>query len=217
MDDLQRQMSLMTREIKQMGALLREFASCRSCIKKLYKTTSEGKSPVFTPVQHQSIPAQHHLVAHTITTSTTPDLHVTKEPAAQATPKTTKPPPNIQGEVESSSDVVLVGSPSRAVYVQKARVELIKSSQPKRFALKLFELVFGREEAKQGSVEGKGIKLSQLDPNRLAAIKEETKRRFSEDKTYAWPEIKKAIDEKCRMVRNNRCLIWAGVNATAQT
>ena len=77
--------------------------------------------------------------------------------------------------------------------------------------------MFGREEAKQGSVEGKGIKLSQLDPNRLAAIKEEMERRFAEDKTYAWPEIKKAIDKKCRMVGNNRCLIWAGVNFTAQT
>lgn len=80
----------------------------------------------------------------------------------------------------------------------------------KRFALKLFELmVFGREE-------GKAEKLSQLDPNRLAAVQEETERRFAQDNTYEWPEIKKAIDEKCRIVHNNRCFVWAGVNVNVK-
>ena len=114
-------------------------------------------------------------------------------------------------------NVVLVGSPSRGVYVKREKLELIKTNLPKRFALKLFELVFGREEAKDGSVEGKGKTLSRLDPNRLAAVQEETERRFAQDNTYAWPEIRKAIDEKCRMVRNNRCFVWGGVNVNVKT
>jgi len=81
----------------------------------------------------------------------------------------------------------------------------------------LFELVFAREEAKDGSVEGKGEKLSLLDPNQRAAIQEETERRSAKHKSYVWPEIKKAIDEKCRMVRNNRCFVWAGVNVNVKT
>ena len=56
-----------------------------------------------------------------------------------------------------------------------------------------------REEAKDRSVKGKGEKLSRLDPKRLAAIQEERERRYAQDNTYAWPEIKKAIDKKCRM------------------
>ena len=96
-------------------------------------------------------------------------------------------------------------------------MELIKTNLPKRFALKLFELLFRREEAKDGSVEGKGEKLSQLDPNQVAAIQEETERRFAQENTYAWPESKKAIDEKCRMVRSNRCFVWGGVNVNAKT
>jgi len=43
--------------------------------------------------------------------------------------------------------------------------------------------VFRREEAKVGSMEGKGEKLSQLDPNRIVAIREETEKRFAVDST----------------------------------
>ena len=114
-------------------------------------------------------------------------------------------------------NVVLIGSPSRGIYVKKEKLKPIKTNLLKRFALKLLELVFGRDEAKDGSVKGKREKLSRLDPNRLAAVQEETERRFAQDNIYAWPEIKKAIDEKCRMVRNNRCFIWGGVNVNVKT
>ena len=75
-----------------------------------------------------------------------------------------------------------------------------------------FELVFRGEEAKKGSVEGKGEKLHQLDPNRLAAVREHTERVFPNE--VNWPEIKKAINEKCRMVRNNRCTLWARIKTS---
>ena len=55
-------------------------------------------------------------------------------------------------------------------------------------------------------MEGKANKLCKLEPNRLAAVKEHTERMFPADDNLKWAEIKKAIDEKCRMVRNNRCL-----------
>ena len=44
-------------------------------------------------------------------------------------------------------------------------------------------------------------KLSQLDLNRITAIRKETEKRFAVD--CIWHEMKKAIDEKCRMVGNN--------------
>lgn len=224
MKNLQRQMSLMADDIKNMTALVRNFASCKACIKKPYKATPEPEklSPVLTPfVQAAPDPAGKRLFtppAPTVTpgerskklpdhakdTSTTP-TSLKHMNASHENPN--GPPPN----------VVLIGSPSRWVYVKKEKLEVIKTNLPKRFALKLFELVFGREEAKDGSVEGKGEKLSRLDPNRLAAVQEETERRFAQDNTYAWPEIKKAIDEKCRMVRNNRCFAWAGVNVNVKT
>lgn len=101
---------------------------------------------------------------------------------------------------------------SWGVYVQTSKIDLIKTGQPKLFAVKLFELVFRREDAKAGSVEGKGEKLTQLDPNRIAAIREEAEKRFALD--CVWQEMKKAIDEKCRMVRNNQCFMLAGVKAS---
>jgi hypothetical protein len=42
----------------------------------------------------------------------------------------------------------------------------------------LFELVFSRKEAFVISVEGKGEKLTQLDPNLMMAIHEQTLRHF---------------------------------------
>lgn len=67
------------------------------------------------------------------------------------------------------------------MHVPQQKVEKLSKSTPKLFALKLFELVFSREEAKMGSVEGKANKLCKLDPNRLAAVKEHTERMFSAD------------------------------------
>lgn len=68
-----------------------------------------------------------------------------------------KPNDNQPKQTESAQDTttMLVGSPSRGVYVLKKKMELLpKSTTPKLFALKLFELVFNREEARGGSVEG---------------------------------------------------------------
>ena len=61
-------------------------------------------------------------------------------------------------------------------------------------------------------MEGKKEQLSQLDPNRLAAVREHTERKFQGDSSFTWAELKKGIDEKCRMVRNNRCFVSGGIN-----
>lgn len=109
---------------------------------------------------------------------------------------------------------VRIGSPSRGVYVLSKKVEQLPKNTPKGFALKLFELVFSRDEAKTGSIEGKGDKLLKLDPNRIAAVKECTELTFSANENVEWATIRKCIDEKCRMVRNDRCFVWAGINIT---
>ena len=79
--------------------------------------------------------------------------------------------------------------------------------------------MFRRKEAKDGSVEVKGEKLSRLHLNQFAADQEETERRFAQDNAYryTWPEIKKAIDKKCRMVHNNQCFVCARVNVNVKT
>ena len=130
-------------------------------------------------------------------------------PLAQKNEKVISIQKSTDKKVDNSDVTILVGSASRRIYLSKKKVDLLSRSSPKLFALKLFELVFRREEAKEGSVEGKGEKLHQLDPNRLSAVREHTERMFPNE--VNWPTIKKAIDEKCRMVRNNRCTLWAGI------
>lgn len=130
-------------------------------------------------------------------------------PLAQKNEKVISIQKSTDKKVDNSDVTILVGSASRRIYLSKKKVDLLSRSSPKLFALKLFELVFRHEEAKEGSVEGKGEKLHQLDPNRLSAVREHTERMFPNE--VNWPTIKKAIDEKCRMVRNNRCTLWAGI------
>ena len=91
-----------------------------------------------------------------------------------------------------------IGPTSRGIYLSKKKVDLVSRSSHKLFALKLFELAFQCEEAKEGSVAGKEEKLDQLDPNRLVALRQHTERMFHTE--VNWPTIKKAVDEKCRMV-----------------
>jgi hypothetical protein len=85
----------------------------------------------------------------------------------------------------------------------------ITTKIPTHYTLKLFELVFSRKEAIVSSVEGKGEKLTQLDPNRMMAIHEQTLRHFKDSDTKcSWETTKKVIDSKCRMDRKNRCKTW---------
>jgi len=113
--------------------------------------------------------------------------------------------------IDQVPEQVLVGSSSRGVYVPKMKLEGLTTKIPSNYTLKLFELVFSRDEAFAGSVEGKGERLIKLDANRIMAIYEQTDRHFktSENKCN-WETTKKVIDSKCRMVRNNRCKTWAG-------
>ena len=96
----------------------------------------------------------------------------------------------------NKQSTMLIGSPNRGVYVPKKRVEQLPKNTPKGFALKLFELVFSRDEAKTGSMQGKGEKLLKLDPKRIAAVKEYTELTFSGNENVEWATIKKCIDEK---------------------
>ena len=52
MKNLQCEMSLMADDIKNMTAFVRNFVSCKACIKKLYQATPEPEnlSPVLTPL-----------------------------------------------------------------------------------------------------------------------------------------------------------------------
>ena len=105
-------------------------------------------------------------------------------------------------------DNIMVGNPQHGIYIGKARMDKIPSEKTKNYAIKLFEILFSREEAGTSSIEGKGDKLKQLDLNRKDALRECTKKQFPTE-TIKWAEIEASINCKCRMVRNGQCLTWA--------
>ncbi|KAL9976999.1 hypothetical protein ACROYT_G014354 [Oculina patagonica] len=106
---------------------------------------------------------------------------------AQACPETFKPPKTqAPGNVGSgpsihpvdSNDSIMVGNPQHGIYVSRASMEKIPRKEAKNYALKLFQLLFSREEAETCSVEGKGDMLKKLNPNRMNALRESTKTQF---------------------------------------
>ena len=215
-NNLLKQMSVISGQLQQLCDTVATFIKCKSCQKKFYKSLDDSD------VSLEDVETRQKKMEENPALSTPATLHrcqaATPTPVASSSPlgaqkkaKVVPVQPKITiKELEDSDAMMLVGSASRGIYLSKKKVDLLSKSTPKLFALKLFELVFSREEAKEGSVEGKGEKLHQLDPNRLAALREHAERVFTNE-VISWPEIKKAIDEKCRMVRNNRCTLWAGI------
>ena len=84
-------------------------------------------------------------------------------------------------------------------------MDKIPREKAKNCALKLFEILFSREEAGTSSIEGKSDKLKQLNLNRMDALRKCTKKKFPTE-TIKWAEIEASINFKCRLVRNERCL-----------
>ena len=181
---------------------------CKFCQKKFYKSLDDndvGREDLATGRKK----AEEYRATQATPPASTPTPVASSTPLAKKNENVISIQKSTDKKVDDSDVTILVGSASRGIYLSKKKVDLLSRSSPKLFALKLFELVFRREEAKEGSVEGKGEKLHQLDPNRLAAVREHTERMFPNE--VNWPTVKKAIDEKCRMVRNNRCTLWAGI------
>ena len=201
-------MSVVSGQLQQLSDTVAKFVKCKFCQNKFYKSLDDND------VGHEDLATGRKKAEEYRATQATPPAS-TPTPVASSTPlaKKNENVISIQKSTDKKVDdcdvTILVGSASRGIYLSKKKVDFLSRSSPKPFVLKLFELVFRREEAKEGSVEGKGEKLHQLDPNRLAAVREHTERMFPNE--VNWPTVKKAIDEKCRMVRNNRCTLWAGI------
>ena len=207
-DNLLKQTSVVSGQLEQLSDTVAKFVKCKFCQNKFYKSLDDND------VGHEDLATGRKKAEQYRATQATPPAS-TPTPVASSTPLTKKNENVISIQkstdknVDDSDVTILVGSASRGICLSKKKVDFISRSSPKLFVLKLFELVFRREEAKEGSVEGKGEKLPQLDPNRLAAVREHTERMFPNE--INWPTVKKAIDKKCRMVRNNRCTLWAGI------
>ena len=207
-DNLLKQMSVVSGQLEQLSDTVAKFVKCKFCQNKFYKSLDDND------VGHEDLATGRKKAEQYRATQATPPAS-TPTPVASSTPLTKKNENVISIQkstdknVDDSDVTILVGSASRGICLSKKKVDFISRSSPKLFVLKLFELVFRREEAKEGSVEGKGEKLPLLDPNRLAAVREHTERMFPNE--VNWPTVKKAIDKKCRMVCNNRCTLWAGI------
>ena len=201
-------MSVVSGQLQQLSDTVAKFVKCKFCQNKFYKSLDDND------VGHEDLATGRKKAEEYRATQATPPAS-TPTPVASSTPLAKKNENVISiqkstdKKVDNSDVTILVGSASRGIYLSKKKVDFLSRSSPKLFVLKLFELVFRREEVKEGSVEGKGEKLHQLDPNRLAAVREHTERMFPNE--VNWPTVKKAIDKKCRMVRNNRCTLWAGI------
>ena len=215
MDKILHQVSSMADQLHKLSDAVSKFEKCKVCKKKYYKSVDDAdvsfeyKLPSIEVTPRPSVPAppkSFNTNSPPVKSSSTP-----LRPQKSTLPGNQFQKPCNEVEADKQS-TMLIGSPSRGVYVLKKKVEQLPRNTPKGFALKLFKLVFSRDEAKTGSVEGKGEKLLKLDPNRIAAVKECTELTFSANENVEWATIKKCIDEKCRMVRNDRCFVWAGVN-----
>ena len=207
-DNLLKQMSVVSGQLQQLSDTVAKFVKCKFCQNKFYKSLDDND------VGHEDLATGRKKAEEYRATQATPPAS-TPTPVASSTPlaKKNENVISIQKSTDKKVDdcdvTILVGSASRGIYLSKKKVDFLSRSSPKPFVLKLFELVFRREEAKEGSVEGKGEKLHQLDPNWLAAVREHTERMFPNE--VNWRTVKKAIDKKCRVVRNNRCTLWAGI------
>ena len=207
-DNLLKQMSVVSGQLQQLSDTVAKFVKCKFCQNKFYTSLDDNDAG------HEDLATGRKKAEEYRATQATPPAS-TPTPVASSTPLAKKNENVISiqkstdKKVDDSDVTILVGSASRGIYLSKKKVDFLSRSSPKLFVLKLFELVFRREEVKEGSVEGKGEKLHQLDPNRLAAVREHTERMFPNE--VNWPTVKKAIDKKCRMVRNNRCTLWAGI------
>ena len=207
-DNLLKQMSVVSGQLQQLSDTVAKFVKCKCCQNKFYKSLDDndvGREDLATGRKK----AEEYRATQATPPASTPTPVASSTPLAKKNENVISIQKSTDKKVDDSDVTILVGSASRGIYLSKKKVDLLSRSSPKLFALKLFELVFRREEAKEGSVEGKGEKLHQLDPNRLAAVREHTERMFPNE--VNWPTVKKAIDEKCRMVRNNRCTLWAGI------
>ena len=191
-DKILHQVSSMADQLHKLTDAVSKFEKCKACKKRYYKSVDDVdvsfedklQSIELTPLP--SVPAPPKA------------FNSSSPPVSSSTPlrpqKTTlgnqlqKPFNELDADKQST---MLIGSPSRGVYVLKKKMEQLPKNTAKGFALKLFELVFSRDEAKTGSVEGKGDKLLKLDPNRIAAVKECTELTFSAHETVGWAIIKK--------------------------
>ena len=178
-DNLLKQMSVVSGQLQQLSDTVAKFVKCKFCQKKFYKSLDDNE------VSREDLATGRKKAEEYRATQATPPASTpTPTPVASSTPlgKKNENVISIQKstdkKVDDSDVTILVGSASRGIYLSKKKVDLLSRSSPKLFALKLFELVFRREEAKEGSVEGKGEKLHQLDPNRLAAVRKHTERMF---------------------------------------
>ena len=184
-DKILHQVSEMTAKLHKLTDAVRKIEQCKAFKKRYYKAVDNADISFEDQLSNVEL---------------TPSPSVSISPKASASnspvsPLTTSQPQKSLNQLQKPSNeresTMLIGSPSLGVYVAKKNVDQISKSSPKRFAL---ELVFSREEAKLGSVEGKGDKLLKLDPNRMAAVRECT--------------------EMSSQVDRDRCFVWAGVNTS---
>lgn len=122
--------------------------------KNLYKSLDDSNVSLEDVATGQNKTEEYRIISTPATPHQFPSL--TPTPVASSMPlsahKNAKVIPvqkNTADKKDDDSDVtILVGSASRGIYLSKKKVGLLSKSNPRLFALKLFELVYRFEEAK---------------------------------------------------------------------
>ena len=153
MDKILHQVYSMADQLHNLTDAVRKFEKCKACKKKYYKSVDDVddsfedrlQSIELTP--RPSVPAPPKAF-----NSNSPPVSSSTPLRPQKITLGNQPKPCNELEADKQS-TMLIGSPSRGVYVLKKKVEQLPKNTAKGFALKLFELVFSRDKAKTGSVE----------------------------------------------------------------
>ena len=151
MDKILQQVSKMTAQLHQLTDAVRKFEKCKACKKKYYRSIDDED------VHLKDKPSS---LEPPLSVSPPPKSSPSNSPVSCSTPlppEKTSTRKQISDIEDLQSNTVLIGSPTRGLYVPQQKVKKLPKSTPKLFALKLFELVSAGKRQRWGAWKGKPI------------------------------------------------------------
>ena len=136
------QVSEMTAKLHKLTDAVRKIEQCKAFKKRYYKAVDNADISFEDQLSNVELtPSPSVSISPKACTSNSPVSPLTTSQPQKSLNQWQKP----SNEREST---LPIGSPSIGVYVAKKNVDQISKSSPKRFALKLFELVFSSSQVK---------------------------------------------------------------------
>ena len=148
------QVSEMTAKLHKLTEAVRKIEQCKAFKKRYYKAVDNADISFEDQLSNVELtPSPSVSISPKACTSNSPVSPLTTSQPQKSLNQWQKP----SNEREST---LPIGSPSIGVYVAKKNVDQISKSSPKRFALKLFELVFSSSQVKSQAGSRLGLKIN---------------------------------------------------------